>query len=285
MKANPILFQEISRSISRIDGSVGVYALHTEKGVFLDIRGQEKFPLASIYKIPIGLGFLRKVDLGLLNLEERVEISSDDICESSPILNNQHFSFPGISLSLRNLFRLMIEYSDNTASDLILKFSGGSGEIMKFLKELKYSEIQVNRSISQIFSEGKLKPEKALLSEKYDAGTPEKMCQLLAQIVNKDILTDSSRKFLLDCMYRCKTGSSRIKALLPKAVTVAHKTGTAQGFVNDIGIISLPEQTGKLILGVFIKNTNASLEESENMIAQISKLVFEDINSNDNSAK
>jgi beta-lactamase class A len=170
----------------------------------------------------------------------------------------------------------MIEYSDNTASDLILKHAGDPSGVMKFLKELCIQDIKTDRSTSQIFLEASQNPQgKMFLSEQLDSGTPEAMAKLLSHIVKNKILSNSSAEFLLECMYRCKTGNSRIRALLPSNVKVANKTGTATGFVNDVGLLDLGSE-GKIILAIYIKNTSATLGEMESVIAQIAKAIYED---------
>jgi beta-lactamase class A len=88
-------------------------------------------------------------------------------------------------------------------------------------------------------------------------------------------LSASSTEFLLSCMERCKTGGARIRALLPEGTVVASKTGTITGYVHDIGVIDLPEKDEKLTLAIYIKETTASQKEAENVIANISKIIFE----------
>lgn len=80
----------------------------------------------------------------------------------------------------------------------------------------------------------------------------------------------------------CQTGLNRIPAPLSGAdAMVAHKTGT--GFsdeagnpmgVNDVAFVILPD--GKsYALAVFVKSTQKDMDATENMIADISKIVYE----------
>jgi len=78
------------------------------------------------------------------------------------------------------------------------------------------------------------------------------MAALLAGIWRGEILGNLNRNLLLDVMARCDTGTDRIKGMLPGSVTVAHKTGTIGSNVNDVGIMTLPDEAGHVALVIFV---------------------------------
>jgi len=68
---------------------------------------------------------------------------------------------------------------------------------------------------------------------------------------------------------------------LPKNTKIAHRTGTSftndegmTGAINDIGIIELPNDK-KIFIAVFVHNTYETFEDSEKIIAEISKVAFD----------
>jgi beta-lactamase class A len=199
-----------------------------------------------------------------------VEVNQKDLPLYSSILDDRHFSYPGVQLHVKNLIRLMIEYSDNTASDIILKLSGGVPAVKNFLQEFGFSKnISIDLSTAEAF---------LLLDEGeaiIDSGTPEAMANFLKQLIDGKFLSAASTQFLLECMQRCKTGGARIRALLPEGTGIASKTGTVTGYVNDIGIIDLPHEDSKLILAIYLVDKSVSPKESENVIANISKIIFD----------
>lgn len=274
MKEHIKLQEKLTTLISEVDGKVGIFSYLVDKGPIVSINGEEIFPLLSNYKIPIAIKFLKEFEKELWDLDKLFEIQAKDILKSSAILDHRHFYYPGISLSLKNILRLMLEYSDNTASDIILKLAGGPDQVTNFLKRLGYQYIQINRSIAQIFLEQSQQNSKDALNSHKDSGTPKEMVKLLVEVIQNNILNSSAKQLLLDCMSRCKTGDGRIRAFLPPNTMVANKTGTAAGFVNDLGIIDLP-LGNKLILAVYHKNTRAHLKTSEQLIANIAKNIFE----------
>ncbi|MES2216971.1 MAG: class A beta-lactamase [Pseudomonadota bacterium] len=254
--------------LNSITGTVGVFASQSKQGLLFAHNSDQIFYLASTYKLPIAVQCLRCVDQGQVKLDQWVEVNHQDIPEYSPILDHRHFSYPGVKLSVQNLIRLMIEYSDNTASDLVLKLAGGIPSVRKFLNEFGFLDaISIDLSIMESFAETEI--------SSHDSATPEAMANFLNQLVAGKFLSASSTQFLLECMQRCKTGTARIRALLPEGTVVASKTGTITGFVHDVGIIDLPARTEKLTLAIYIKETTVSQKEAENVIANISKIIFD----------
>src|SRR5262249_23295879 len=82
---------------------------------------------------------------------------------------------------------------------------------------------------------------------------------------------------LLDLMARSKTGPRRLKALLPSDTIVAHKTGTTDVVINDVGIITLPADSainGHLALAVFVINGGAA-SSMQQTIARIAGASYE----------
>ena len=209
--------------------------------------------------------------------DQRIEVQKSDVLEDSAILDDRHFSYPGVSLSAENLLRLMMEYSDNTASDLILALAGGIPAVRRLIDELGLSQkLSLDLSVAESFAEG-LAQFDAKNQPPYEknSGTPESIVHFLLQLLNGELLSAKSTELLLEVMKRCKSGGGRIRAGLPKGTTVAHKTGTITGYCNDVGIIDLPESQGKLILAVFIKETSVSAAAAEAVVAKIAQLIFD----------
>jgi hypothetical protein len=78
-------------------------------------------------------------------------------------------------------------------------------------------------------------------------------------------------------MARSKTGPRRLKALLPHDTIVAHKTGTTDVVINDVGLITLPPDSaigGHLALAVFVIN-GGRRSTMQQTIAQIAGASYE----------
>jgi beta-lactamase class A len=101
------------------------------------------------------------------------------------------------------------------------------------------------------------------------------MASLLVHICRKDLLKPKTAKLLLGIMRRCQTGDARLKGLLPSETEVAHKTGTAMGIVNDVGIITLPNGAGHIAIVVFIKGSKLSVAGCEQSIGEVARSAYD----------
>ena len=97
-------------------------------------------------------------------------------------------------------------------------------------------------------------PARAYTSDPRDTSTPDDMAALLVRLQRGDLLPWPYGEQLIDRMSHAKTGPRRLKARLPPDTIVAHKTGTTDVVINDVGIITLPEGGGHMVLAVFVKN-------------------------------
>jgi len=58
---------------------------------------------------------------------------------------------------------------------------------------------------------------------------------------------------------------------LPEVTVVAHKTGTIGGTTNDVGIITLPDGAGHVIVTAFVKDSTRPVPEREKAIAEVAR--------------
>src|SRR6266511_3285729 len=63
---------------SQIDGTVGVAVINIETGRSISVRGDERFPMGSVFKFPTALEVLHQVDRGRLDLDRNITIEPKD---------------------------------------------------------------------------------------------------------------------------------------------------------------------------------------------------------------
>ena len=287
------------RIVAASRGEVGVALIHVESGARLAIHGDQRFPMASVYKVPIALELLTQVSLGQLSLDREISIGPSDI-RACCTLSRRHPN-GGVTLTARNLLELMITESDNTAGDALMKLVGGPAAVERRLRALGFNGINVNRYEGDIAfemdgvspppeAEWTLELQRRLIAEvppaalrearaKYtsdprDTATPDEMARFLGRLQLGNLLPPPFTDLLLDLMAHVKTGSARLKALLPPDTPVAHKTGTTDVVINDVGIITLPDNGGHLVLAVFVTNA-PRVAEMQRTIAQLAGAAFE----------
>lgn len=296
------LEREMARLAKATDGVVGATAIHLETGRRVRLNGNDRFPMASSYKVPIAVQLLTRVDKGELSLSQMIEIKPHDLHPGSGTLTDL-FNQPGVSLSVRNLLELMLLISDNSATDICIRLAGGPEAVTARMRALGLNGIDVSRPTIRLIADWlgitNLPPEAeyaptmfgplaAALSpaarkeaeEKFnrdprDTSTPDDMAALLARIQRRELLKTDTAALLLDIMSRCKTGDARLKGLLPAGTPVAHKTGTIGGTTNDVGIITLPDNAGHVAIAAFVKMSAKEIPQRERVIAEIARAVHD----------
>ena len=138
-----LLEDKIDRLISLSRGTVGVSLIHIESGATLSVRGAERFPMASVYKLPIAIELLAQISAGTLSLDRPVALAPSDI-RACCTLSRRH-PRGGVTMTAGELLELMIVASDNTASDAILKLVGGPPVVERRMRTLGFETINVNR--------------------------------------------------------------------------------------------------------------------------------------------
>ena len=299
-----LLEDKIDRIISGSPGTIGVSLIHVESGATLSVRGDERFPMASVYKLPIAIELLAQVSAGTLALDRPIALAPSDI-RACCTLSRRH-PRGGVTVAAGELLELMIVESDNTASDAILKLVGGPPVVERRMRTLGFDTVNVNRSEGDINFEmtgvahpppqaewtldlqyrliSEVRPEalrearaRYTTSDPRDTCTPDDMSRLLGRLQLGNLMPPQPTTLLLDLMARSKTGPRRLKALLPPDTIVAHKTGTTHVVINDVGILTLPADSaigGHLALAVFVIN-GVRVSSMERTIARIAGASYE----------
>src|SRR5205809_8132497 len=105
-------------------GAVVVAVTHLETGRKVALRGRERFPMASSYKVPIAVRLLERVDRGQLRLDQMVELRAKDLHPRSGTLTDL-FNKPGLTPSVRSPLVLMLLINDKSATDVCLLLACG----------------------------------------------------------------------------------------------------------------------------------------------------------------
>ncbi len=267
------LKMQIESIIKAKNATVAVSVLDFENNKSLDINGDKKLPMLSVFKFHIALAVLNLVDQGELNLNQKIFIKKTDLHENtwSPI--REKYPAGNIEMSLSELLKYSVAQSDNNGTDLLLKLIGGPGEVQNFINNTGISDFRI-------------KADEEKMHQGYEFmywnwTTTNASNQLLKKFFEGKLVSKKSTDFLMQTMLETSTGANKLVALLPKGTPVAHKTGSSgkdkKGLTiaeNDIGIVTLP--SGKhYAVSAFVSDSMESDETNTKMIAEISKLIFD----------
>lgn len=266
------LERQIAEIAAAAKGRVGVKAEVLETGEAVSLLEGEKFPMQSVYKLPIGMAVLRAVDDGRLKLDQMIRVETSEYVAPGMLSPLRDENPNGAEVTVAELLRLAVSVSDGTASDVLMKLAGGASAVQSFLGEIKVNGIII------------LNPEKDFSKDwqtQYrNSATPAGAIALLRAVHEKRGISAESNALLMKLLIETKTKPNRLKGLLPKDAIVAHKTGSSgsrdgiTAATNDIGIITLPD--GKhLAIAVFVSDSPADEKTREEVIAKIAKAAWD----------
>ena len=244
--------------------TLGYTAIHLESGKRISERGSEAFPMGSVYKFPIGVSVLRRVDAGTMKLDEKVTIR-----EFSPGWSPLRERAKGkpITVTVDELVALMVRDSDNTPCDYFIERIGAE----TITKEVGIAGIRIDRPERQIAKDIETHGRDRYATDARDTATPDAMAEYLVKMWRGELgLSKSSRELLVRLMTETKTGAQRIKAALPEGATLAHKTGTMPGTVNDVGVVTTRDGQ-HVVIAIFTKRGPQDQKPQEQLIAASTK--------------
>ena len=267
------LLNEINILAKEAKGKVCVYAHLIEDSVELNYYGDELCVMQSVFKIPIALHILDKIDKGEFSLLHKIHIPSKKMIKETWSPMRDSFPDGNVNMTFDKLLSYMVSQSDNIACDVLINHIGKPVAVQKYIRksgfedfEMKYNEAAMHKKWKNQYS---------------NVCSAKMMTQLLTKFYKGQLLSKTNTDYLYQLMTASTSGANRIKKYLPEDIIVANKTGTSAtnsngmtAAVNDVGIIHLPN--GKhLVLSVFICDAYADYNSLEDTIAKISKLIYD----------
>lgn len=129
------------------DVAAGIAIEHLETGAAVGVNAGRLFPMASTYKIPMAVKILERVDAGELELDTLIEFRQSDYVRWSLA---ERWIGPGARLPLYSVLELMLQLSDNTATDVALRVAGGGDAVTAKLRALGVNDMIVARGTSDL---------------------------------------------------------------------------------------------------------------------------------------
>lgn len=242
-------------------GRLGVVLIDTADNSRLSYRADERFPFCSTSKVMAVGALLKASEQQHDLLSQTVEIRQSDLVNYNPV-TAKHV---GSRMRLDALAAATLQYSDNTAMNLLVGRLGGTSAVTRF-----------SRSIGdEIFRLDRLEPElnSAIPGDMRDTTTPTAMAESLRKLTLGDALQPPQRARLVSWMKGNTTGDRSIRAGLPANWEVADKTGGGDyGTTNDIAVI-WPTGRPPLILVVYFTRTEAKAATRPDVLARATHIV------------
>jgi beta-lactamase class A len=254
----PDAFEAIER---RVGGRLGVATLDTGSGKRLAHRSEERFPMCSTFKFPLVALVLRRVDSGCEDLDRMIPYAAADLQAYAPI-TRAHVNEGALSVSA--LCEAAVDYSDNTAANLLVAAVGGPVEVTSFARSIGDRVTRLDRTEPALNESAPGDPR--------DTTSPAAMLHSLEAILLGRVLSRANRRRLTDWLTANTTGNSRLRAGVPAGWRVGDKTGSGpHGSTNDIGIL-WPPNRAPILVAAYLTETEAAEADRNHALAEVARI-------------
>jgi beta-lactamase class A len=185
------LQREVAALLNGFNGDIGVYVHDLKKNKMIAINADTVFPTASMVKVPILTGIMRKLEDSTLTYHQEL-IYKDSLLYAGVDILGSFKSNEKIELS--KLMMLMLTMSDNTASLWLQTLAGTGTRINEIMDSLGLQQTRVNSRT----------PGREANRNMYGWGqtTPREMATLMEKIVKKEVISATASEKMLRLLGR-----------------------------------------------------------------------------------
>ncbi|MFF1878604.1 class A beta-lactamase [Leifsonia sp. NPDC058230] len=238
---------------ARFDARLGVYGIDTGSGKTVTYRADERFAYASTHKMLSAAAVLDRSSEA--DLDQIVHYNRTDLVDYSPI-TEKHVD---TGMSLKDIIAAALQYSDNTAANLMFRQLGGPAGLQDALEKIGDTTTRVSR----------IEPElnEATPGDTRDTTTPRAISNNLRIFAHGNGLPKQKQELLTGWLKGNTTGANLIRAGVPADWTVGDKTGSGgYGTRNDIAIL-WPSQGSPIVLAIMSSRTAEDATYDDALIA------------------
>jgi beta-lactamase class A len=233
-----LLQTELEKVVREFPGTIGIAATNLGTGETIAVNADVRFPTASLIKVAVMVELYHQIAEGKLRRDTKVTLhDSDKAGDETVPLNMLH---DGLQLTVADLTNLMIAYSDNTATNLLVR-RVGTANVDRRMVSYELTQTKIFRPT---FRDGHpdVFPE---LEKEFGLGmtTPREAARLIQLIAEGKVVNRAICDEML-AILRKQQDRAMIPRLLPferDRISVANKTGwdeeknpDAAGFKGDV---------------------------------------------------
>jgi beta-lactamase class A len=217
----------------------------------------------STFKVILVSAILKRSEQLAGFMAQRIKYAESDLVTYAPI-TEKHLQD---GMTIAELCAAALQYSDNTAANLLMKILGGPAAVTAFAESIGDGKFHLDRWETDLNS--------AIPGDPRDTTTPRAMGMSLKRLAIDNALAERQRAQLLDWMRGNTTGAVRIRAGIPADWLVADKTGTGFfGSANDIAVV-WPPRRPPVIITVYTTQRDKDAKPRNDIIASAARTVVE----------
>jgi len=215
------------------EGKVAIAVKHLGTGETYALNADEPMPTASLIKFPVMVEAYHQFAEGKAKPSDLCIYERDPKVGGSGILV-EHFT-PGMTFCLRDAIRMMIVWSDNMATNIVLDHIGLPSTNVR-MEALGLPNTKINAKVFR--ADARLDKERG---KKFGLGstTANEMVKLLELLHTNKLASPAACKEMLGHLKACDD-KEKFPRFLPPGTTVAFKTGSVNASKTCAGIIYVP---------------------------------------------
>lgn len=264
-------YQQMTKLESNVGGRIGVAVYNKRNKEVLSYRGNERFPFCSTGKVMTVAAILKRAEKEPDLLSKSIKYSKTDVDKSGYAPITSKYLDKGMTIS--ELSQAALDYSDNTAMNLLVAEVGGVSKITDYARSIGDEKFRLDRIEPELNT--------AIPRDPRDTTTPLAMTMSLDKLVLEKSLESNSQIYLSKWLKANTTGDKRIRAGLSHNWIVGDKTGTgAYGTTNDIGVIWIPKCT-PVVISIYYTQDKKDAKPNDLVIASATKIAINSLAKND----
>jgi beta-lactamase class A len=230
---SPRAYAYLPPPLQRLDRDVHIVSRHVPAAIALDVldlntgyragvNAARSMPAASTIKLPVMVEVFEQLEIGRFDLNRRVTLEqadkdygSGDLCDASD----------GQSFAVAELLAKMIDISDNTATNMLIRLVGRRN-INRQMTDLGLTKTHLAQDVR---TDG-WSIRQALRT------SPADLVTLLSLIARGEMVNQWSSNEMI-ALLEADRYNTLLPAPLPDNVAIAHKTGSLFDTLNDAGIV------------------------------------------------
>ncbi len=217
------LQRDLDAFLKQQRGNYGVAIRDLDGPIAANFEADDRFPLGSLFKLPLMAEVMRQCRLGKLTLAKTIQTLPDyDFGEP------QGGVPPGTRLSIEDALAAMISVSSNAAA-LALIDAVGADQLAAAPRRLGMAGTAID--VQQTGAPGHYEVDAR--------GNARDVVDVLVKLDREQLVGPEQDRKMIDLLLNQKI-DDRIPVLLPPTVPIAHKTADLDGFTHDAGIVYLP---------------------------------------------
>ena len=182
------LQEQVNAIVASHHAKIGIVIENADGSEQAHYHSGDFFPMQSVFKFPIALAVLDKVDKGELRFNQRIFLKKSDLRPNTWSPLREKYKNGNVYVSLKEILRTTMKDSDNNGCDILLKLAGGPGAVTAYLREKGIKDMTVATTERTMHGDWNIQAK--------NRATPEATNRLLKLFYEKKLLKPDTQAFL-----------------------------------------------------------------------------------------